>query len=241
MKVVPKKLTQVQGNGHEHELEPEYGLPEHLPPGERILWQGSPHWPTMARRVFHARKLALYFGALVAWQVFTELRAGSGPVEVLQAIGWTGALSLLALGTIVGLAWLTARTAVYTITDKRVVMRIGIVLTMTFNLPLRQLARADLRLDAPAPTPGATGDISLALAGDQHIPILQLWPHSRPWHLRRPEPTLRSIRDAEQVARQLGAAWTAATGTSLPAASPAATPGAAQPAPARSDGLAGAH
>ena len=35
------------------------------------------------------------------------------------------------------LAWLTSRNTVYTITNKRVVMRIGIVLSVTFNLPLR--------------------------------------------------------------------------------------------------------
>ena len=32
----------IQSNGHEHELEPQYGLPERLPATEKILWQGSP-------------------------------------------------------------------------------------------------------------------------------------------------------------------------------------------------------
>ena len=36
-------------------------------------------------------------------------------------------------------AWLSARTTMYTLTNKRVVMRIGIVLTVSFNLPLRAI------------------------------------------------------------------------------------------------------
>jgi hypothetical protein len=33
-----------------------------------------------------------------------------------------------------------ARTTLYTLTDRRIVMRIGVVLTLTLNLPLRQIA-----------------------------------------------------------------------------------------------------
>lgn len=244
MKVVPVKLTKVEGNGHEHEYEPEHGLPEKLPAGEHVLWQGSPHWPTMARRVFHVRKLAAYFVALVAWKVFTEWRSGASALEILQSVGWTGALSAAALGTIVGLAWLTARTAVYTLTDKRVVMRIGIVLTMTFNLPYRQITRADLRLDSrQAPT--GTGDIALSLANGVRIPYLQLWPHARPWQVRQPQPMLRNLENADEVARLLGSAWSATTGVAVTAAagpaSPASAPATATSPGASADGLAGAH
>jgi hypothetical protein len=237
MKVVPVTLTKVEDNGHEHEYEPQYGLPERLPADERILWQGAPHAPTMARRVFHVRKLAVYFAALVAWKAATEWRAGSGALEILQSLGWTGALSAAAMGTIMGLAWLTARSTVYTLTDKRVVMRIGIVLTMTFNLPYRQITRADLRLDDLA-QPGGTGDIALSLANGVRIPYLQLWPHARPWQLRQPQPLLRNLENASEVARVLGTAWSAATGVAVtvPAAPPSAPAGAGG-----GDRLAGAH
>ena len=244
MRVDRKPLTRVQGNGHEHELEPQYGLPEPLPRSERILWQGSPHWPAMARRVFHVRKLALYFGLLVAWKAFDDLQRGASALELATGLGWTVALSVLAIGAVAGLAWLTARTTVYTLTDKRVVMRIGIVLTMTYNLPLRQLARADLRLETPD---GPAGDIALALAGDQRIPALQLWPHMRPWRLRQPEPMLRCLADAQAVAGLLGTAWSACTGQTLggvtagtPTGTPAgsATDGSSAAGP---QGLAGVH
>ena len=39
----------------EYEIEPIPGLPGNLPPGESILWQGSPDWQAFARSVFHTR------------------------------------------------------------------------------------------------------------------------------------------------------------------------------------------
>lgn len=237
MKVVPVTLSKVQDNGHEHEFEPQYGLPEKLPAGEKILWQGSPHGPTMARRVFHVRKLAVYFAALIAWKAATEWQAGSGAIEILQSLVWTGALSAAAWGTVAGLACLTARSAVYTLTDKRVVMRIGIVLTMTFNLPYRQITRADLRLD-DAKAPGGTGDIALSLANGVRIPYLHLWPHARPWQVRQPQPLLRNLENSGDVARILGTAWSAATGVAV---TPPAEAADAAPNAGGRDRLAGAH
>ena len=49
----------------EYENEPIPGLPGRLPPGERILWQGSPEWRALARTAFHTRLVAGYFAALV--------------------------------------------------------------------------------------------------------------------------------------------------------------------------------
>ena len=49
----------------EHEFEAQYGLPEKLPEGERILWQGAPDWQVIARRVFHVNKVAIYFALML--------------------------------------------------------------------------------------------------------------------------------------------------------------------------------
>ena len=46
----------------EHEFEAELGLPEKLPMGERILWQGSPDTKTILLKVFHIKLLGIYFG-----------------------------------------------------------------------------------------------------------------------------------------------------------------------------------
>ena len=73
----------------EHDFEPERGLPEPLPPGETVLWQGSPDWLLLARRAFHVRKVAVYFGLLLAWRVAGTLADGGGA----WALAWwtTGA------------------------------------------------------------------------------------------------------------------------------------------------------
>ena len=209
----------IESHGHEHEFEPQYGFPERLPVGEHILWQGSPDFVTLARRVFQIRKLALYFALLMAYMVVPALWQGASPLVALASLKWLGPLALLGLGSVALLAWLTARTTVYTLTDKRIVMRVGIVLTITFNLPLTSLAAAGLRRHQ-----GGFGDITLALAGRDRIAWLHLWPSVRPWHFNRPEPMLRGVAHAEAVARQVTQAWVAATGGAAQGVAAAAHP-----------------
>ena len=194
-------------HGHEHEFEPQHGLPERLPGDERIVWQGAPDPGVLARHAFHLRKLALYFALLLIWQAASLAGDGLGVIDIALGLVWPAALAVLALGSVALLAWLTARTAVYTLTDKRVVMRIGIVLTLTFNLPLRTIESAALRR-----TTDGHGDVVLTLRGPDRIAYLHLWPHARPWRLGRPEPMLRAVPDAERVARELSRVWAAAHG-----------------------------
>jgi hypothetical protein len=219
----------IQSNGHEHELEPQYGLPERLPATEKILWQGSPDARALARSAFHLRKLALYFAALMALQAANVAADGASAADVLLALVWPAGLSALALLGVWTLAWLTARTAVYTVTDRRVVMRIGIVLTLTFNLPLRTIESAAMRQGS-----GGHGDIVLALKGPDHIAWLHLWPHARPWHLTRTQPMLRALPQVADVAALLQRAWSAQTGGAVEAL---ATPASNPPSEASQQGL----
>lgn len=219
-------------HAHEHEFEPERGLPEPLPRDERVLWQGSPDWRMLARRAFHVRKLTVYFAGLMLLRGVLAWTDGATPVDALLAALWLLPLALLALGFLTLMAWLSARGAVYTITDKRVVMRVGIVLTLTFNIPFKRISAAALRLDAGAAN--GSGDVTLSLTGKDRIALLHLWPHARPWRMARPEPMLRSVADAEKVATLLSQAWSAATGHAQqpePRSQPAAMHGVtAQPA-----------
>jgi hypothetical protein len=192
---------------HEHEFEPQYGLPERLPASERLVWQGSPSWTLLARRAFHADKVAIYFALLLAWRFGATLSDGAGLVPALRS---TASLLLL-------LAWLTARSAVYTLTDRRVVMRIGIVLTVTYNLPLARIDRADLRPFGQ----GDAGDIALVLEPATRIAWLHLWPHVRPWRVSRPQPMLRSLPEARRVSALLAAAWSQANGVAATPSAPA--------------------
>jgi hypothetical protein len=176
------------------------GLPGPLPRGERLLWQGSPTTAGAFVRVFHARAVALWF---LAWATVFAAGAGStsraamlaGPILLIGA----AALALLWV-----LAWLTHRTSVYTVTDRRLVLQTGIALPVTRNLPFAQVENAALRAFSDG-----SGDIPLRLQPGLRIAYLQLWPHARPWRLSRTEPMLRSVPDAESVARLLAEALNA--------------------------------
>lgn len=226
----------VEHHGHEHEIEPQHGLPERLPQSECILWQGGPDAWGMARHVFRLRGLAAYFVvmlALLQWRLWSGEEATL--LKALTAAGWGAGLALGALAAIGGLAWLTARTTVYTLTDKRVVMRVGIVLTVTYNLPHKALAGAELRM-----LDGRCGDIALALAGPERIAYLHLWPHARPWRLAQPQPMLRALPDAPRVAQQLAQAWSAVTGRAVDATAIEAAQAEHTPARPSTGGFSGA-
>ena len=197
----------IENSGHEYEFEPQFGLPERLPSDEFIVWQGAPDVGALATTAFHFNKLAVYFAALILVCAWPALEAGSGVFSVLMAIKWIAPLAIIGLGTLLLLAYLTARTTVYTITNKRVVMRLGIVLTVSFNLPLKQVASADVRV-----LQKGIGDITLALQGSDRIAWVHLWPSVRPWRISKPEPTLRAIPDVQVVADKLREAWTQSTG-----------------------------
>lgn len=182
----------------EFEHEPVRGLPEKLPAGERILWQGSPSWRALAIRAFHARAVGVYFIALAAWRLVLAWHDGETLFEALRAIAWLVPLGLVAVGLLCGLAWLMARAAVYTITDRRVVLRVGVVLQVAFNVPFTAIAGAAVQMHRDG-----TADIPLVLESDVRIAYAHLWPHARPFRLRRPEPMLRCVPDGARVAALL--------------------------------------
>jgi len=205
----------IENSGHEYEFEPQFGLPERLPSDEFIVWQGAPDVGALVTTAFHFNKLALYFAALILVCAWPALEAGTGFMSVLLAIKWIAPLAVIGLGTLWLLAYLTARTTVYTMTNKRVVMRLGIVLTVSFNLPLKQVASADVRM-----LQKGFGDITLALQGSDRIAWVHLWPSVRPWRITKPEPTLRAIPNVQVVADKLREAWTQSTGQAANATAP---------------------
>lgn len=197
----------IENLGHEYEFEPQFGLPERLPPDEFIVWQGSPDVAALASSAFHIKKLAIYFAVLILACAWPALEEGAGVMAVLVPVKWIAPLALVGLGSVWMMAFMTSRTTVYTLTNKRVVMRLGIVFTVSFNLPLKQVAAADVGL-----LKGGFGDITLALKGSDRIAWVHLWPSVRPWRLTQPEPTLRAIPQVQMVSEKLRDAWTQATG-----------------------------
>ena len=87
MRAVP-----VQASG-EHEFEAVTGLPEPLPAGERVLWQGSPDWRALAREAFHLPAIAFTDRELASLQTALSLLDGkfayAEPLRLaLQQISW---------------------------------------------------------------------------------------------------------------------------------------------------------
>jgi hypothetical protein len=210
---------QARADAPEHEFEAALGLPEPLPRGERLLWQGAPDWRALAREAMHLRMLSVYFAVLLGARAVNMLATGGSALDAGLAMLWLLPLAGAALGLLALLAWLVARTSVYTVTDRRVVMRIGVVLSITFNLPYAQIESAGLRTNADG-----TGDITLVLAESDHIAYIHLWPHARPWHLKRTEPMLRALPQVQGVAQILAGALAASASTLRPVRAPIQVP-----------------
>lgn len=184
------------------QTEPVRGLPENLPQGEEILWQGAPQWWALAREALSLYWVAGYFVFLFGWRTI------AGAATESWAESATAASFFLVLGAIVCLllavvALVQAKATVYTITNKRVAMRIGAALTMTLNLPFRQIANATLGL-----RPNGTGTIALELMEQDGIRLsyINTWPHVRPWKMKATQPALRCIPEARKVAAILSEA-----------------------------------
>lgn len=180
------------------------GFPGPLPAGETLLWQGAPDWRVLARTAMHTRGLALYFAALACLAAET----GSGAPGTAKVAG----AGLIPLALAFAYAYAVSRGTVYSITNRRVVLHIGLALPVTLNLPLQRMAAADLRSGA-----AGSGDVSLTLADGDRFAYVVLWPHARPWHFSPAQPTMRGLADAAQPAQILARALAATSAAPVPA------------------------
>lgn len=193
-KPAPARLT-------EHGLEPIPGLPEALPAGEVLLWQGAPVWTEIAQRVFLIRWVMAYFLLLASWDLLNAALQGN---SMVTAIGSAAILMLVggvAIGILALLAKVTAKTSVYSITSRRLVLRVGVALPITINIPFAAIAGANLRNRKDG-----HGDIVMELLPSHRISWIALWPHCAGWSVGRPRPMLRGLANAAGVARILGEA-----------------------------------
>ena len=180
--------------------EPVRGLPAPLPEGERILWQGRPSSLQLARDALNARWVLGWFALLAVWRGGATL-AEAPPAEAARVAALYLGTGALASAILIACATVMARATVYTITDRRVSMRIGAALTLHAQVPFSRLGAADVSLNRDG-----SGTIALTPIGRSPLSFLVLWPHSRPWHAGRPQPALRSIPDAARVGELLSEA-----------------------------------
>ena len=176
------------------------GIPAPLPKGEEVLWQGRPDTSALAREAFKIRWIAAYMALIVLWKAGAGFADGGAALALLRGLPYL-VLAVAAVAVVWLLAWAQARATVYTITTARVLMKIGAALSVTYNIPFAQVATARLDLK-----PTGTGTIALETLGETRLAFAALWPHLRPGRLKKTEPALRCIPDAENVARLLAEA-----------------------------------
>lgn len=205
----------MQAEAHEPRAE---GDPMGTPAAdETVLWKGKPDRAVLARTAFHTRSVGAYFTLLVGISIYL----GNPTVAITCTV-----LGLAALGILNAIAWLSARTTLYILTDTRLIMRIGMALQARINVPLKHVQSADLRTRK-----GGHGDIALTLGGERLLGYALLWPHARPWRINRPQPMLRAVPEAETVAAMLADACAAVVpieradaSVAKPVNAPASTP-----------------
>ncbi len=181
--------------------EPVPGLPEALPEGETIVWQGRPDPLALAMGAFRLRWIILYFAGMTFWRVSAKASAGA-PTEamtgvvVISAVTFVGAIGLLML-----IAYAMSRAALFTITNERVVLRYGVAVRKYVNAPFAKMVSAQLKRRS-----ARVGDIALQLEGPGRTPFLHLWPFARPFQFSNAQPMLRGLTEVESVAQILARA-----------------------------------
>ena len=173
--------------------------PAALAGDERIVWQGAPDWRRFALSVMKIRTIALYFAVIMVARFAADLVAGQGVGAGLVSAAWTLCLALPVLGFLAIYAKLVARSTRYTVTTKRLVLRIGVALPMTVTIPVDLVETLDLRRHADG-----SGDILIGVLPKQRLSYSVLWPHARPWCFSRPQAALRAVPQAEAVAETIG-------------------------------------
>lgn len=188
-------------------FEPVPGLPEHLPKGESLIWQGSPDWRALAVSAFHVRKIAAYFAIVLAWQLMSASADGATAAVLAEKALKLAAVAGGAVGILTLLAYLYARGTIYTLTTKRIVIRSGLALPVTVNLPLSLIETV-----AVTRRKDGNGSVALTIVKPNRIAFLALWPNVRPLHFNDPKPMLRCVAEADRVADRLAKALRAETG-----------------------------
>jgi Bacterial PH domain len=184
--------------------EPIRGLPGYLPEGERVLWQGAPGWRQLALTTLWVKPILIWFGLLVAVRVGLQLADGASLTALIGTIAWAGLCAAASTGLFIWYARGVEKTTVYTITNKRIVFRVGVAIDKTINLPFSKIVAAGQHANKDG-----TGDIGLTLSDDSKIGFLILWPHVRSAGGGRVEAVLKALPDVSTVSALLGEAWMA--------------------------------
>jgi fumarate reductase subunit C len=184
--------------GPEHEIEPVPGLPGRLPDGEFIVWQGQPTFNIVMTRLLRARWIAIYFAIAALWSVAVGINNSEDAWQLLGRVTFIAVAAIILFGLMALCARLIAKTSLYTLTNRRVVMRVGIAISASFNLPFKQIAGADFRVGKDG-----SGDVALTLKSGHGLSGSVFFPHQRGGLWRKLSPQLICLPDAKMVAEKL--------------------------------------
>ena len=175
----------------------EGALPSALPEGERVLWQGGPAPSRFARHAMHVRKAAVYFVLLLTWRVAMVWRDGGGWEQAFNAVLTTAVLGAVVCAALWAYATWSAKATTYTITSARVIIRSGVALPITVNIPFAKIDKVDLRKRQDG------GDIILHMVSGARAAYVILWPNVQPFHWLRPRPMLRCLEQSEPAVQAI--------------------------------------
>lgn len=175
------------------------GLPGPLPEGEHIVWQGKPDARAVGRHILKTRWIAGYFGLMLVWLIITGFYFGRSAEDVFVSLGIMMVAGMIVVGLAQWFANGVHQTTVYTITNKRIVMKFGVTLPVAFNLPFAEIESVDVRQR----NNDGIGDIALRFKPDVRLAYLTFWPHVRGVRMARTEPQFICIDDVEDVAQTL--------------------------------------
>jgi len=170
------------------------GVDEPLPEGEDVLWSGSPDVRAATRHVVHLRVWGVYMAAMVVLVGASTLSsltvADTARVLVLPLL-----LTAVLLGAVAWLGRAVARSSIYVVTTRRVILQVGIAFPIAINIPLRLIDNAALKRFRDG-----SGELRLTLSPEVKLAYIALWPHVDVFrNLANPRPKLRGLADPERV------------------------------------------
>lgn len=163
------------------------GLPGPLPDGEGVLWHGRPEARALSRYLFRWPLVAAYFAVFALLPMFTTAQAGASVAQIALSPVLLLPFAIPVAAVMAVSVWLLARTSTYVITDKRVILQVGVAFTRTVNIPLALIADVAERERAYGV------DLALTLRRPNKIAWLAIWPHARSKHFSNPRPMLRGL------------------------------------------------
>ena len=179
-----------------------HGVDEPLPADEAILWQVGPDWRQVAFRSLALKPILLWLGALGIVRLGYLMLDGAHVQTMAAAVAWL-VVCALAVSALLGLyAWGVGKTTRYYLTNRRIIIRCGVALDKTINVPLSKVESAGIQ-----ETGNNQGNIALTLEPDSKIGYLVLWPHVRAARGARAEPVLLAVSGVDRLARTLTDAW----------------------------------